>query len=201
MCNRKLEMAACARSRLLAGNPTRKIERPTRVPWNAFQIRVSMSHHQVLVVLDWLGGVDDQMPVPAERQFKPRQRRRGRSAHHRAARVEHAAMAGTMKTFAGKVDGATQMSAHRRDGAKLLAITEHEDPQVGQESRAFRIILRLQSLETAAGLIKHIGDEKTARSGQGRTQREERRAPAERQRQKRSPLQFVIWWLSHAMSP
>ena len=37
---------------------------------------------RVLVGLDRLRGVNDQMPVPAERQLKPRQRRRGRSADH-----------------------------------------------------------------------------------------------------------------------
>src|ERR1035437_8498298 len=109
MCNRKLEMAAWARSRLLTGSPTRKIERPTRVLWNAFQSRFSMSHHQVLVGLDRLRGIDDQMPIPAERQIKPRQRRRGRSAHHDTVRGEHTAMAGTVKSLAGKVDGAAQM--------------------------------------------------------------------------------------------
>src|ERR1039457_7076540 len=97
MCNRKLEMAACARSRLLAGSPTWKIERPTRVLWKVFQSGVSMSHRQVILGLDRLRGVDDQMPIPADRQLEPRQRGRGRSAHHAAIRVEDTSMAGTVK--------------------------------------------------------------------------------------------------------
>src|ERR1017187_3735248 len=105
-------MAAWARSRLLTGSPTRKIERPTRVPWNAFQIRFSMSHHQVLIGLDRLGGGDDQMPIPAKSQIKPRQRRRRWSAHHATFRVEYTAVAGTVKSFAGKINGAAQMRAH-----------------------------------------------------------------------------------------
>src|ERR1039457_6529851 len=91
-CSTKLDTAACARSRLLDGNPTRKIDRPTRELRNLSQSRWSMSDHEVFVRVDRFRGVDHQPSVPAQAHEKPRQLFRSGPTGHGTVVIELAAM-------------------------------------------------------------------------------------------------------------
>jgi len=77
-------------------------------------------------------------------------------------------MTRAMVTFLSPIDGAPEMSAHAREAAESVTLTNEEDPFLFQESdRRLGKIIRLASFEKQARFVENVRDEKANGSERG----------------------------------